>query len=145
MTYLNQADLIRINKAQGERGTILKQEAVTMATQQIGAKVYGADLRPTFAAKAAYLARAIARHHMFEDGNKRTALAATVEFLRLNGIIADNKYIEGEGDMPLTNYNMREWINKIVDASEDGLDNVVGNFAVWLRKFVTLEKPSEQS
>ena len=137
MRFLDRHNLIEINK-QFEAGTVLNEAAVTMATQQISRQIYGTDVLPTLAAKAAYLARAIARHHMFKDGNKRTALRAVVQFLTINGHAPPPLYID-QGGTASSNYDIREWINRIVDAKEDALDIVVGNFSTWLRSFITHE------
>ena len=48
-------------------------------------KVYGQSIFPTIFLKAAALLHAIITWHPFINGNKRTALAATYQFLKLNG------------------------------------------------------------
>lgn len=45
----------------------------------------GKDLYPTIFAKSAALMHSLLKNHPFVDGNKRTALASTGIFLKLNG------------------------------------------------------------
>lgn len=47
------------------------------------------DLYPDLFSKAAALMDSLVRNHPFVDGNKRTAITATVLFLRLNGYQLD--------------------------------------------------------
>ncbi len=51
------------------------------------------ELYPTILTKAACYLRSFARNHPFFDGNKRTALMATIIFLEKNGyeVVADNE------------------------------------------------------
>jgi len=53
----------------------------------------GKNLYGTMFAKAAALLDSLIRNHPFLDGNKRTAITATVLFLRLNGhsFVVDNE------------------------------------------------------
>lgn len=48
--------------------------------------VLGVDAYPDLFAKAAALLHSLACNHALVDGNKRTALAATLLFLELNGV-----------------------------------------------------------
>lgn len=48
--------------------------------------MFGDDLYPDLAAKAAALFDALVNGHCFSDGNKRTALLAMIEFLARNGL-----------------------------------------------------------
>ena len=60
------------------------------------AKFGGKDLHKNLCTKAAVFAEAITNHHVFIDGNKRTAFVAVARFLVINGhqIIATNKEVE---------------------------------------------------
>lgn len=51
------------------------------------------ELYPTILSKASCYLRSFSRNHPFYDGNKRTALMATIVFLEKNGyeVIADNE------------------------------------------------------
>ena len=47
--------------------------------------LFGEEVFPTLLDKAAALLHALAAHHLFYDGNKRTATAAAARFLEMNG------------------------------------------------------------
>jgi death-on-curing protein len=47
--------------------------------------VFGEDAYPTVLDKAGALMHSLARNHAFVDGNKRTAVVATLLFLEVNG------------------------------------------------------------
>jgi len=51
----------------------------------IQAEVYGVPFHPTLEEKAAAVAYAIMREHVFLDGNKRTGTEVLLQFLELNG------------------------------------------------------------
>ena len=53
--------------------------------EAIQAPIFGQDLYPTHIEKAAALAWYIITHHVFHDGNKRTAMETCRLFLDLNG------------------------------------------------------------
>jgi death on curing protein len=55
------------------------------AIGQVEQAVFGEDAYPTVQEKAAAYAYFLARNHPFVDGNKRTAAAAMLVFLELNG------------------------------------------------------------
>jgi death on curing protein len=48
--------------------------------------LFGEEQFPTLLDKAAALLHSLAYHHLFADGNKRTAARATAVFLEMNGI-----------------------------------------------------------
>jgi death-on-curing protein len=66
----------------GVRDATLLESAVAMPAMTYGGQFLHEDL-PAMA--AAYLFH-IAQNHAFVDGNKRTAIVAALEFLKLNGI-----------------------------------------------------------
>ena len=55
------------------------------AAAQTYASAFGADAYPNVYHKAAALLRSIVNNHALVDGNKRTALAATLLFMEMNG------------------------------------------------------------
>ena len=55
------------------------------ATARPQASFGGSDLYPTLFDKAAAMMHSIVMNHAFVDGNKRTAVVATIIFLELNG------------------------------------------------------------
>lgn len=54
----------------------------------------GEDLYPGIFEKAAALMHSLLKNHAFVDGNKRTALASTGIFLKLNGYALANRHEE---------------------------------------------------
>ena len=51
----------------------------------------GDDLYPTIFEKASVLFHSLVLNHAFVDGNKRTATASTIIFLRINGYLLEVK------------------------------------------------------
>jgi len=49
----------------------------------------GTDFYPDLSEKAASLLHSVAKNHAFLDGNKRVAIVATLQFLKLNGFDLD--------------------------------------------------------
>jgi death-on-curing protein len=91
MRYLTPADLIAIHELLmtefgGMRGITEagfgRLEAAAAAPR---ASMFGHELYPGVASKAAALCQAIVRAHPFSDGNKRVALVALDLFLDANG------------------------------------------------------------
>ena len=74
--------IARFGGAPGLRDVALLESAVAAPQAGVGGQSVFADLVEIAAAYLFYLCR----NHPFIDGNKRTALAACLVFLRLNGI-----------------------------------------------------------
>ena len=95
------------------------------------ATAFGEDAYRSTHEKAAALLHSLARNHPFVDGNKRTALAATAVFYRLNGyrlaspepgeevgLVVDAA--QGFVDVAAIAGKLKEWaINEIVDFDGD--------------------------
>lgn len=89
MRYLNVDEVLFIHHyvisqtggSHGVRDLGLLESAVARPRASYG----GADLYEGIFPKAAALFESIARNHPFVDGNKRTAISSTVEFLHANG------------------------------------------------------------
>lgn len=64
---------------------ILNQGALESALAAPQQTMFGDDLYPDVASKAAILFYLLAKNHAFMDGNKRTAFACLVRFLKVNG------------------------------------------------------------
>jgi death-on-curing protein len=92
MRYLTLSELIYIN------GTVLNKPEIASGKQQIrdlplldsaaarpALVLFGEPQFPTIVDKAASLLHSLAYHHLFTDGNKRTALRAVNVFLNTNG------------------------------------------------------------
>lgn len=85
---IHDAVLAEFGGARGVRDEGLLHSAVAAPQTTLGGLSPFADLAEVAAAYLFYLCR----NHPFADGNKRTAMAAAIVFLRLNGIepAADN-------------------------------------------------------
>lgn len=66
---------------------------------------------------AAIYTEAIARGHVFNDGNKRTALIATITFLEWNGY-----------EILASDDDLAKWVEDIAKKTKD-----CNQFAVWLK------------
>ncbi len=75
------AEALTLGGSPGLRSVHLLQSAVG----QVAQTAFGEDAYPTVPEKAAAYAYFLARNHPFVDGNKRTAAAAMLVFLELNG------------------------------------------------------------
>ncbi|HAT54394.1 MAG TPA: type II toxin-antitoxin system death-on-curing family toxin [Lactobacillus sp.] len=64
-------------------------QGLDLVAEQPKQVVFGRELYPTIWLKAAFILQKITKKHVFFDGNKRTALAATAMFLELNGFHLD--------------------------------------------------------
>lgn len=78
----------------------------------------GKQLYKDMFTKAAVLTEAIVNYHVFVDGNKRTALAATARFLFINGYVLSVRNAEAE--------------EKILAIATKDLD--IAQLAAWLKK-----------
>lgn len=90
MKYLTPNDLIEANKValNGENQQfvgIQYEEGLSLISEQPQMVVFGHELYPTIWKKAAYIMQKLTKKHIFVDGNKRTALLATLFFLDKNG------------------------------------------------------------
>lgn len=78
---LHDFSIERFGGASGLRDMALLESAVMMPQASFG----GQHLHPDVPSKAAAYLYHISQAHAFIDGNKRTAMAAALTFLRLNG------------------------------------------------------------
>lgn len=78
----------------------------------------GKNLYKSIWAKAACYLESLAKYHVFVDGNKRTAVAATVRFLRLNGY-----------RLTATNTRLEKYVVGVVVKKRS-----IPQIAVWLEK-----------
>jgi death-on-curing protein len=69
----------------GTTGIVRDFSLLHSAVERPRATYLGRSLYPTIFAKAAALLHSICLNHPFTDGNKRTAWAATLRFLWING------------------------------------------------------------
>lgn len=91
MEYLTSAEVLLIHArliqrtggVSGVRDVGLMESAVARPQATFGQN----DLYPDVWSKAAALMHSLIKNHPFMDGNKRTALAAAVMFLEMNGYV----------------------------------------------------------
>lgn len=85
--YLTPADLYDIaQRVLGRRPDVRDRHLLRSAAMRPMLRAFGQEAYPTLLDKAAALLHALAAHHLFYDGNKRTATAAVIRFLDLNGL-----------------------------------------------------------
>ena len=90
MDYLTKGDLVYLNKkvvieVGGINYGILSESGLDVILQQPKQVVFGRELYPTIWLKAAFILQKIAKKRVFRDGNKRTAIIASLTFLDFNG------------------------------------------------------------
>jgi len=68
---------------------MLNEDRLNSAVYQIQQNVFGKELYDGLYNKASMLCFLISKGHAFIDGNKRTAIVATILFLSINDIIID--------------------------------------------------------
>lgn len=85
--YLTPAELYSINEeVVGHRPFVRDRHLLRSAAARPMNAAFGQEAYPTIFDKAAALLHSLAYHHLFADGNKRTATRATVRFLQENGL-----------------------------------------------------------
>ncbi|MFC6322609.1 type II toxin-antitoxin system death-on-curing family toxin [Companilactobacillus baiquanensis] len=90
MKYLTKQELIAMNKLILSRiGShyvgVQYTQGLDLVIEQPKQVVFGKELYPNIWLKAAFIIQKITKKHIFNDGNKRTALVAGSVFLELNG------------------------------------------------------------
>ena len=84
--YLTASDLYNLNDEVTEGHTFVRDlHLLDSAARRPALTLFGEEQFPTLVDKAASLLHSVAYHHLFADGNKRTALRAVTLFLRVNG------------------------------------------------------------
>jgi death-on-curing protein len=87
LEFLTPADLYAIaEEVLGRKPDVRDRYLLLKAAARPLLIVFGEEVFPTLMDKAAALLHSLAAHHLFYDGNKRTATAATIRFLRMNGV-----------------------------------------------------------
>jgi death on curing protein len=85
--YLTVSDLYNINFTVTGGDTFVRDiHLLESAAKRPQLVLFGQPQFPTLLDKAAALLYGLAYHHLFVDGNKRTATRATAYFLELNGL-----------------------------------------------------------
>jgi len=107
MKYLTKVDLLYLNEhvvkqVGGITYGIQSESSIDMILEQPKQVVFGRELYPTIWLKGAFILQKIAKKHAFRDGNKRTAIIATLSFLSINGYqIIDDDLINNSEDFIL--------------------------------------------
>jgi death on curing protein len=84
--YLTASDLYNINNEVMDGNTLVRDmHLLNSAARRPAITLFGQTQFPTIFDKAAALLHSLAYHHLFVDGNKRTAVRAVALFLELNG------------------------------------------------------------
>ena len=122
MKYLANEDILVIHALiidqTGGRHGIRDVGLLESACARPKTSIFGKSTFPTVFDKAAAYLDSIAKHHVFVDGNKRTALARAARFLELNDFRLNASNIEAE----------RFMIRVIVKRLD------IPKIAAWLRK-----------
>lgn len=85
--YLTPADLYTAaQEAIGREPDVRDRHLLRSAAARPALGAFGQDAYPTLLDKAAALMHSMAAHHLFFDGNKRTATRVTEIFLERNGL-----------------------------------------------------------
>jgi death-on-curing protein len=130
--YLEAADVIYIHKylhttffVEGEPLTDnpIRPDLLESALGAPAHTFDGRDLYPTIPAKAACLFRSLVKNHAFFDGNKRTAVVATMAFLVFNW-----RYPRAqEGEM----YELAQRV-----ANSDDNDLIIVELTAWFKTHI---------
>ena len=85
--YLSPVEIYEIAEAAlGRKPEVRDRHLLRAAAARPMLGAFGEAAYPTLLDKAAALLHALAAHHLFFDGNKRTATQATIRFLGANGL-----------------------------------------------------------
>ncbi len=85
--YLTPAEIYAIaEEVLGRKPDVRDRHLLRSAAARPMLHAFGEDAYPTLLDKAAALLHSLAAHHLFYDGNKRTAARAVVVFLERNGL-----------------------------------------------------------
>ncbi len=126
MKYLSQFDLLqirtRLQTTIGQTFDLLNPHALHTALAAPRQVVFGEEIHPGLAAKAAILFSRLIQNHPFYDGNKRIALEALRLFLERNGrhLVATEtdarqmarQLVEDNAPLPI----LEAWIEQHLDA-----------------------------
>lgn len=78
----------------------------------------GKEMYPTIFDKAATYLEGLVKYHVFVDGNKRTAIAASARFLSINGF-----------ELSASNKEVEEFVLKIATHKQE-----IAEIAAWFKK-----------
>lgn len=89
VVYISAYELLDINRELTESHGLRDVNLLNSAVTRPGIVLFGQPQFPTLLDKAAALLHGLAYHHLFWDGNKRTAIEAVTRFLERNGLRFD--------------------------------------------------------
>jgi death-on-curing protein len=119
--YLTPGELYAINESIMDGDTLVRDvHLLKSAAARPAIALFGEAQFPTILDKAASLLHSLAYHHLFIDGNKRTAVAAVERFLSLNGY-----YVRWSRD------SQYDFVLEVAQGKHD-----VATIAKWLSQFV---------
>jgi death-on-curing protein len=85
--YLTPEELyVAAEQSLGRKPDVRDRHLLRSAAARPMLHAFGEEAYPTLLDKAAALMHSLAAHHLFYDGNKRTATRATILFLERNGL-----------------------------------------------------------
>src|SRR5260221_12629996 len=119
--YLTASDLYNINVEIMDGNTLPRDlHLLDSAARRPGITVFGEEQFPTLLDKAAALLHSLAYHHLFIDGNKRTAVRAVSLFLQLNDHVITWDYAREY-----------DYVLEVAQGQHD-----IPEIAAWLAQFV---------
>ena len=87
IVYLTPIEIYDVAEAVlGRKPDIRDRHLLQVAAARPMLRAFGQAAYPTLLDKVAALLHSLAAHHLFFDGNKRTATHATIRFLERNGL-----------------------------------------------------------
>jgi death-on-curing protein len=120
--YMTVSDIYNINFTVTGGETFVRDiHLLESAVKRPAIVVFGQEQFPTLVDKAAALMHSLAAHHLFADGNKRTAMMATRVFLERNGCA-----VTWDED------DLEAYLLEVAQ-SQHAVEDVAG----WLRDYVT--------
>ncbi|GEO68293.1 type II toxin-antitoxin system death-on-curing family toxin [Levilactobacillus acidifarinae] len=126
MIYLTREEYISINqlvlrKANSSVIGVQYPQGLDIVVEQPGQVLFGRVLYPNIWIKAAFIIQKITKKHIFQDGNKRTALLAGLTFLKVDGYRLSFTSDEGES-----------LILSVPDSPDN--EEIMLTLAEWLKK-----------
>lgn len=117
LRILSAGDLYTINEeVLGMAPLVRDHQVLRSAVKRPYLIIFGEEQFPSLLEKAAATMYSVAAHHIFADGNKRTAVRATEMFLEANGVMA--------------NWEAKEIEDFVLRIAKNELE--IADIAVWL-------------
>lgn len=124
MHYLSASEIVKINdEITDGHAAIRDLHLLDSALLRPAIVIFGQPQFPTIVDKAAALMHSLAYHHLFYDGNKRTAIRAVALFLERNGMVLE--------------YNAAQDADFVLDIAKG--EKSIEQIAEWLRGHVVAQ------